>query len=225
VFATGGPAGPAEFSLAREGSSPIRVLSVCSFPILDKQGQTATALEFVQDVTPHRLLSEYREELALRDPITRLYNRRAFHLFLDRERNRARRQGHSLSLCLIDIDSFKDYNEHNGELEGDKLLNTMGGLLRSCTRREVDSVFRLEADTFSLLIPETESQAATKIRNRIRAAEQETSFPVPFSLAICVADETESGDEFYHRAAEALYLAKKTGKDQTPIGEQPRSVG
>ena len=212
AFATSQPADAVVLNRQQEPGA-VQFLEVSSFPIRDEQGEVPWALEFVRDVTAPKLLQEFREEAALRDPITGLLNRKAFHRSLDRELKRAQRQRHPTSLALIDIDSFKDYNEKHGEEAGDQLLARLGELLVRCTRKEVDRVFRLQADRFCLILPETSPQAAAQIRERIRAGEKETLFPTLFSMAVCMAAPGEAADQLYHRAEESLYLAKKTRED------------
>ena len=193
----------------RKGS--FQHLQIRSCPIMDEKGNVEYAMEFILDVTAEKLLNDFQEEAALRDPLTGLYNRKAFHLFLDREIKRIQRQGHTISLCMLDLDSFKDFNEKQGEEEGDRLLEVLGGLLIDSTRKEVDSVFRLEADRFALILPEACYDTTVKIVERIRSAQKKTRFPVAFSIAICEAVEGEEAETFYHRAEEALFRAKKKG--------------
>jgi len=186
-------------------------LEIWAYPILNESGECLYALEFFHDVTASVLLKQYQGEAHLRDPLTGLYNRKAFHLLFPRERNRAHRQGHPFSLALIDFDSFKDYNEKEGDDAGDDLLQRMGRLLIAITRREVDTVFRMEADRFALTLPETQHEEACQIGDRIRAAERQERLPVTFSLAICQAEEEEEPTALFHRVEEMLFLAKKSG--------------
>lgn len=194
---------------ARQGKH--QYLRVHSHPILDEAGKARYAVEFVQDVTSETLLKDYREEAALRDPLTGLYNRQGFNHLVVRELKRTKRQGHPLSLCLIDIDSFKDYNEKNGEKAGDALLNQLAQILGAQTRIEVDSLCRLQADTFALILPEASHDQALRIGRRIHRAAQGIQTPIAFSMAICESEDPEDPEAFYHRTAEALFQAKKSG--------------
>lgn len=182
-----------------------------AIPLADGEGRVAFILEILRDVTAEKLLARFREESNLRDPLTDLYNRRAFHQILDREQKRASRQGHTLSLCLLDLDSFKDFNEKVGNDGGDEFLNGLGRILVAQTRREVDNAFRIESDTFCLILPETSSAQAFRIAERIRSALAAMGKPVTASLAICQAKPDETAEDFYRRASDRLFLAKKAG--------------
>jgi diguanylate cyclase (GGDEF)-like protein len=210
VFDTEGCAGPVPFT--RKTQEGLRQhLQVTAHPILDEKGTSIYALEFFVDVTAQNLLTTYQEEAALRDPLTGLYNRQGFNHLFGRELKRAQRQGHALSLCLIDLDSFKDYNEKKGEKAGDDLLASFAGILIRQTRDGVDSLFRLEADTFSIILPETPHEQALRIGDRIRGAAEETPVPITFSMALCEAQRHEDPDTVFHRATDLLYEAKKAG--------------
>lgn len=183
-------------------------------PLADGRGEVDFILEILRDVTSEKLLALYREESNLRDPLTGLYNRKAFHQVLDREQRRARRQGHPVSLCLLDLDSFKDFNERVGNEAGDEFLASLGRILVAQTRHEVDNAFRIESDTFCLILPETDSSQAFRIAERIRSALAATGEPVTASLAICQAKPDETAEDFYRRAGDRLFLAKKAGGDR-----------
>ena len=176
-----------------------------------------TLIEFPPEVIDpvDMALEEYREEAALRDALTGLYNRQGFTLLLGREMKRTKRQGHPLSLCLIDLDTFKDYNERNGEEAGDALLEQLSSILVAQTRVEVDSLCRLQADTFALVLPEASHEQALRIGRRIRRAAEEGKLPILFSMAICESEGSEDADAFYHRTTDVLFQAKKGGGNQT----------
>jgi len=204
------PEGPAHLpARLREGKE--QYLECRAFPLVDLKGQVQTVVEILRDVTSEKLLFAYQEEANHRDPLTGLYNRRAFHLFLSREIKRAQRQSDTLSVCLLDLDSFKDYNEKWGNEAGDELLISMARILVAQTRREVDSAFRLQADTFSLVLPEADYEQALRVSERIRLAAASAGPAVTLSVAICQAEAGETPDSLYHRAADRLYRAKKSG--------------
>lgn len=202
--------GPATF-LRQTQKGAWQYLRVFSHPVLDDAGRPRHAVEFFVDVTSEKMLRDYKEEAALRDPLTGLYNRQGFNHHFGRELKRTRRQGHPLCLCLIDIDSFKDYNEKEGEEAGDALLGGIASILASQTRNEVDSLFRLQADTFALILPEASQEQALGIGHRIRHATEQARLPISFSMAICEAEDHEDPDAFYRRAADVLFHVKKAG--------------
>jgi diguanylate cyclase (GGDEF)-like protein len=207
-------AGPATFRRQTQAGSH-EYLQVHAHPVSDEAGKPLYAVEFIQDVTSDTLLEDYRQEAALRDSLTGLYNRQGFNHLLEREMKRTKRQGHPLSLCLIDLDTFKDYNEKHGEKAGDTLLEQLSGILVAQTRIEVDSLCRLQADTFALVLPEASHEQALRIGRRIRRAAEKAKLPIPFSMALCESEASEDADAFYHRTADVLFQAKKSGGNQT----------
>jgi len=190
-------------------------LQVHAYPVLDGEGNPSCAAEFVQDVTSERLLTDYREEAALRDPLTGFYNRQGFNHLLERELKRTKRQGHPLSLCLIDVDSFKDYNGKMGERAGDALLERLSEILAAQTRVGVDALCRLQADTFAMILPEASHPQALQIGCRVRRVAEEAQLPISFSMAVCESEDPEDADAFYHRTADTLFQAKKSGGNKT----------
>jgi diguanylate cyclase (GGDEF)-like protein len=214
VFSSAKVRGPATF-LRNDRSGKQQYLQIHARPVVSQAGDPLYAVEFIQDVTSEKLLKDHREEAVLRDPLTGLYNRQGFNQLLGRELKRTRRQGHPLSLCLIDLDSFKDYNEKKGEDAGDALLEGLTQILVAQTRTEVDSLARLQADTFALILPEAPHAQALRIGHRIRRAAEDARLPVSFSMAICESENAEDPDAFYHRAADVLFQAKKSGGNKT----------
>jgi len=214
VFGSAKVAGPVTF-LRKTPDGRQQYLRVHAHPVLDGGESPSFAAEFIQDVTSERLLKDYREEAALRDPLTGFYNRQGFNHLLERERNRTKRQGHPLSLCLIDLDSFKDYNDRKGEKAGDALLEQLAGILVAQTRVEVDALCRLQADTFALILPEASHAQALQIGSRVRRVFEEAQLPISFSMAVCESEGPEDADAFYHRTADTLFQAKKSGGNRT----------
>ncbi len=205
------PEGP--IRLTRQGPSGAQqMLRVVSHPVLDaSDGSASCAVAFLHDETAERMIEAFKEEAALRDPLTGLYNQQGFNHHMGRELSRMRRQGHALSLCLLDLDSFKDYNTRKGRQEGDRLLERFAGILTSQTRHDVDLLFRLQADTFAALLPEATHEQTLGIAKRIREAAARDRFPIPFSVAVGEAGPGSDAEAFYHRTADTLFQAKKAG--------------
>ncbi|MBK8013346.1 MAG: GGDEF domain-containing protein [Deltaproteobacteria bacterium] len=114
-----------------------------------------------------RALSAYRE-LAYRDHLTGLYNRRLFDERMAEELQRAQRAGGRLALAIIDLDNFKLVNDFAGHAVGDLLLREVGGLLRNAQRR-CDVACRLGGDEFALIFPDTGRRGAERVIGRLRA--------------------------------------------------------
>lgn len=106
-------------------------------------------------------------ELAYKDPLTSLYNRRAFIDHLEREARRAGRSGRPLSVILLDLDRLKTLNDRWGHDAGDRALCTLAEVLTHAVRR-ADVVARIGGDEFAVLLPDTPSDAARRIATRIQ---------------------------------------------------------
>lgn len=174
------------------------------------------------DVTEVKGIEAEREELlgqvqemARRDTLTGLPNRRALEEQLPREMARARRNRSPLCVAIVDIDHFKDYNDTHGHLAGDEVL-------RGCARswdealRGEDTIVRFGGEEFLVLLPDTRPEQACEIVERLRMT---TPMGQTCSAGLACWDFSESIDELLGRADQALYLAKAGGRDQ--IAEAP----
>ena len=156
-----------------------------------------------------RLAAEL-EQLAMHDPLTGLYNRRALMERLRRELRIVRRTSDTLAFAMIDVDDFKQINDTRGHAGGDAALVTIAQILRSCTR-EIDTPARFAGDEFSLILPRTDTESARSAIERIVTELRANGL----SASIGVAFTTSGDDEeaLMHRADEAVYAAKAAGKD------------
>ncbi len=164
-----------------------------------------------------RLLRErrLRQELlarSLHDSLTGLLNRRCLDQRLVEEVGRTRRQGHSLSLLILDVDRFKEYNDVSGHLEGDTVLNGLGRILTASIRRSVDSAYRFGGDEFAVLLLETDLAQALRAAERIRQAFA-TWGPGGCTVSLGVASlaDEESPESLLRRADLARFAAKRAG--------------
>jgi diguanylate cyclase (GGDEF)-like protein len=112
-----------------------------------------------------RKLAADLSEMAVRDPLTGLYNRRFFDAALTQHVETARRYGRELSLILFDLDHFKSVNDTCGHQAGDAVLKTFAMLLQK-TARKADIVCRIGGDEFAVILPETEHAGIPKIITR-----------------------------------------------------------
>lgn len=173
----------------------------------------------------HRILRERRlrqqlVELSIRDGLTRLFNRRHFHAKLESEVLRARRQGHSLSLILLDVDDLKTINDTHGHVEGDAVLVGLAGVLESSLRFGVDLAFRLGGDEFAVLLIDSDREAASTVAERIRGSAQALGEPShTLSLGIATLEHGDSAEELHRRADSALYHSKRTGGNRVTSTE------
>ena len=115
------------------------------------------------------------QKLAITDGLTQLYNSRHFYHRLEMEISRSIRYGNDLSLLLMDIDLFKQYNDEYGHLEGDKVLVKIGNIIQSCLR-QMDSAYRYGGEEFTVILPETKAEDAYTVAQRIRKAIEKHKF-------------------------------------------------
>lgn len=174
------------------------------------------------DVTEMKRIEAEREELleqvqdmARRDTLTGLPNRRALDEQLPREMARARRSLSPLCVAILDIDHFKEYNDTHGHLAGDKVLRACARAWDSCLRAE-DTIARVGGEEFLVLLPDTSAEAAAEVVERLRMA---TPMGQTCSAGLARWDYNESIRELLDRADKALYLAKAGGRNQ--LAEAP----
>ncbi|MFA5687700.1 MAG: GGDEF domain-containing protein [Kiritimatiellales bacterium] len=121
-------------------------------------------------------------ELAVRDPLTGLYNRRFFDAALAQNIEIARRYDRPLSLVLFDINKLKQINDTQGHTAGDAVLKTFAGILKQ-TARKADIVCRIGGDEFAAILPETGKAAAGKFVDRFLAALNNESLSAAAGIA------------------------------------------
>jgi diguanylate cyclase (GGDEF)-like protein len=162
------------------------------------------------------------KRLSITDGLTKLYNSRYFYNQIKAEIDRTLRYQRPLSLLLLDIDQFKDYNDSYGHLEGDKVLVGLGLVIKSCLRK-MDSAYRYGGEEFSVILPETEGGEAATVAERIRAAvESETFHPnkqkkpssITISIGVTEYYPKEDVSIFVRRADKAMYLSKEAGRNR-----------
>jgi diguanylate cyclase (GGDEF)-like protein len=188
-------------------------------------GVRVAALDYFLNVrglppTPHVHSVELLEQLyrdALIDPLTGLPNRRHYRDRLGAEIQRTLRYREPFSLALVDLDDFKLVNDRHGHAAGDRVLQRVSELIRSCLR-EVDLAARWGGEEFVLLLPATPKSAGVTVADRVRQA-VETSSAVAggVTLSAGVAACTDDGDDeesLFAYADRCLYRAKSEGKNR-----------
>jgi diguanylate cyclase (GGDEF)-like protein/PAS domain S-box-containing protein len=173
-------------------------------------------------------LLERLHEQSIRDPLTRLYNRRHFEKVLHDEVRRADRSGKPLSVIMIDVDHFKRINdtfEHEG---GDAVLQGLGETLaRSC--RDDDVPCRLGGEELALLLPgaslEVACQRAEDLREEVRALRVthagRTIHSLTISVGVAVYPDHGDAKDFVRLADRAMYRSKETGRDRVTVAPLP----
>jgi diguanylate cyclase (GGDEF)-like protein len=165
--------------------------------------------------------------LSMTDTLTGLPNRRAFDMRLALEFGRARRQGQSLSLLVLDVDYFKRYNDRYGHPAGDAALRTVAEVLMAAGSRAVDLAARIGGEEFAVLLPTTPIEGAADIAQRVQRLLAQQAVPhaesdaAPFlTVSIGIAaihGHDESSSALLERADRALYKAKAHGRNRHEI--------
>jgi diguanylate cyclase (GGDEF)-like protein len=184
--------------------------------------QLGTSLALVLVLAALRTRLEGEELLARTDALTRIANRRAFFEAASLEIERTRRHGRPLTLAYVDCDDFKDVNDRLGHVHGDRLLVIVAQTLRA-KLRVVDSVARLGGDEFGLLLPETDSDEAEALLQRVHstlaAAMMMHGWNVGFSIgAATFLTPPVSVDEAMAGADALMYAAKREAKGSIRLG-------
>jgi diguanylate cyclase (GGDEF)-like protein len=169
------------------------------------------------------------EDLAYRDELTELPNRRGSSRQLEVLISRARRHGHQLALLLIDADLFKAVNDDHGHAAGDVVLREVAHRLRERMRRE-DLVGRWGGEEFVVALPETTPDAAAAVAESLRAAIAGTPIEahgaalhvtVSIGVAAWIGEDLE---DVVDRADRALYAAKAAGRDRVVVEPAARAA-
>jgi diguanylate cyclase (GGDEF)-like protein len=181
-----------------------------------------------RELTQERVrMMEKLQRLAITDGLTKLHNSRSFYSQLEVEVDRFNRYKHPLSLLLLDIDHFKEYNDNHGHLEGDKVLVRISQLIKACLRK-LDTAYRYGGEEFTVILPETSGEEAVLVAERIRKTIQtekftpETGKEIGITISIGAAQYApeEQLSTFIQRADKAMYISKQKGRNRvTSIGD------
>jgi diguanylate cyclase (GGDEF)-like protein len=199
---------PGGKAITRESVHPIAALSA----------EAALAMEVVA-------LYGHMKIMAVTDGLTGLFNHREFYQALRRELERARRYRHTLSLLIIDVDDFKQFNDRYGHPAGDFALRRVAELLRRCARA-TDILSRYGGEEFAVILPESTPSGALMVAERIKTEVSGhnfipgSKFPVNLTVSIGIyssEDGRVSEDQLVSLADEAAYLAKNSGKNRVVV--------
>ncbi|MEA5098337.1 MAG: diguanylate cyclase [Burkholderiaceae bacterium] len=172
-----------------------------------------------------KLKTDLLESLAMLDGLTGIPNRRHFDQTLTDEWLRARRDAKPLSAIIVDIDHFKEYNDHFGHAAGDHCLTKIAELLAQTVNRAGDLVARYGGEEFVALLPDTDVQGAREVAERFRAAIESLALPHPLSSAAdhvtasigyasATPRDSNGADTLFEQADRRLYQAKGQGRNR-----------
>jgi diguanylate cyclase (GGDEF)-like protein len=198
-------------------------------PVADRQplkdgDQIKIGRSILKFMSGTNIEANYHEEiyrLMTVDALTQTYNRRYFNEALEREFNRSSRYKGALSLCLFDLDHFKKINDTHGHVAGDAVLRTVASEVKPRLRQQ-DIFARVGGEEFAALLPEVGREGALATAEKIRRIVEATVTPyegqaIPCTVSIGVATlgpHHETQTDLYSTADEALYAAKKAGRNR-----------
>jgi diguanylate cyclase (GGDEF)-like protein len=180
-------------------------------------------------LTNEYITTELRH-LAEVDPLTSVFNRRAFLTLLEKAISQAERMRQSLPVLVLDLDHFKKINDTWGHSGGDDVLRQFVALANRCLRKE-DMMGRLGGEEFAIFLPNADSPGAQAVAERLRtlvqaqpvqSGPQSIALTVSIGMALCVRGD--SADAVLKRADTAMYLAKQKGRNRVEVAETPLFV-
>ena len=168
---------------------------------------------------------EILAQMSYVDGLTSVANRRRFNEYLKEEWNRAVRSGLPLSLLILDVDFFKQFNDHYGHCAGDECLVLIAQALNSCIKRSSDLVSRYGGEEFAVVLPETGFSGAKGLAEGIRRSIQDLAIAhehsrvapqvtVSIGIACAVPTEKDTHMELVQAADNQLYEAKEAGRNR-----------
>ncbi|RJQ55791.1 MAG: sensor domain-containing diguanylate cyclase [Nitrospiraceae bacterium] len=200
-------------------------------PLRDGDNEINHLFIYVQDMTEVATYEQKLMEMNLKDGLTGIYNRRFLDEKLNEEFNRHKRYGGVFSVVMLDIDHFKSINDTYGHQCGDFILKSLSSRTSSLIRN-VDFMVRYGGEEFCCLLPETKMHDALKVAERFRVAieQQENNYDgkiIKVTISLGVAEfrkEMESAYMMFKKADEALYRAKREGRNRVMEMDWPGAV-
>jgi diguanylate cyclase (GGDEF)-like protein/PAS domain S-box-containing protein len=202
-----------------------RYLAADASPIFDDDGELAAVVQTLRDLTDEKAAQNALEQLATRDGLTGLANRRCFDDTLRAEWARAMRHRQPLSLLMVDVDNFKAFNDTNGHLGGDECLKRIATAVASEMRAN-DLVARYGGEEFAVILPNQALKGAAIVAERIRCRVEQLQVPhgsgsthvtVSIGAATAIAASDADPCQLVATADAALYRAKHMGRNRISL--------
>jgi len=195
--------------------------------VIREKGVTTKLIGFMFDISERKKLESQLVEanrklemISMRDGLTGIANRRMYDTTLNKEWSRAQRNGTPLSLLIIDIDHFKEYNDRYGHFEGDRCLQKIAETLQGIVSRATDLCARYGGEEFVILLPDTKREEAAVfaegVRERIRelgiahaSSPVDDVVTVSIGVGTMVPKKNTASSGLFQMADKMLYLAKQ----------------
>jgi len=174
-----------------------------------------------------RIIDQMRmiESIGLIDPLTKISNRRGFESRLQVEWNRAVREKTPISILMMDIDKFKNYNDAHGHQQGDAALKAFADITSKSLLRSIDFAARWGGEEFVILIPGANAEGAMNVAERVRINLEtailttdegvDTKITASIGINSIVPGADDSTEVFIKKADQALYKAKESGRNRS----------
>jgi diguanylate cyclase (GGDEF)-like protein len=209
------------FHVPQVNGKTITYLDLTFQRVYDHDKQQIGFLCVVRDVTQKRSLVQKLKALSITDDVTGLYNQRGFFRALKTEIRRCMKSHRNLSLCFLDLDNLKQFNDTYGHLSGSQALRETAGILHRSLRPNIDVCCRYGGDEFAIIMPQVSKAQAALIVERIRlllCQHFEGKMTGSFGIADN-SDRTIEATELLARADRAMYSAKFQGKNCVVVSE------
>lgn len=225
---------PLQFHDSEIGTLRVVRKTVRQFSAAELESLETFALSIAARLNEATITSEkdHYASLAGIDPLTGIPSRREFSARFEAEWSRGVRQGGLLSAMMIDVDFFKQYNDHHGHIAGDACLHMIAQILTQCTSRPGDTVARYGGEEFAIILPQTDNAGAVALAERMRSAvaaqriAHDGAVLEVVTVSIGVATQTPlqstTSSELLEMADIALYSAKQAGRN-TVVGDRYRT--
>jgi diguanylate cyclase (GGDEF)-like protein/PAS domain S-box-containing protein len=205
--------------------------------VRDDNGEVDSLIGFMFDISERKkteeqllTLQKQLEEYSYKDGLTGVANRRMFDSVLATEWANAQRTLQPLSLILLDIDHFKQFNDHYGHIQGDDCLKSVGQALSLAASRPRDFLGRFGGEEFVLVLPETDEAAARHIAERCRQQVRQQRIPherssvssmltISLGVGTIVPGAHDRPLDFLNAVDKLLYQAKQLGRDRSQVAK------
>jgi len=202
-----------------------------------KDGEVEALVGFMFDISERKKTEEHLirlqkqlEEYSFQDGLTGIANRRMFDTVLEREWSNAQRTGLPLSLLIMDIDYFKQYNDHYGHIQGDECLRRVAQTLSRAANRPRDFIARIGGEEFVWLLPESDAESARLVARKCLHLIRQQQIPHEFStvsalvtlslgVGTTVVHLGDSAVNFVEQVDKLLYRAKHNGRMRAEFGD------
>jgi diguanylate cyclase (GGDEF)-like protein/PAS domain S-box-containing protein len=188
--------------------------------VREEDGSPRHFISQIQDISARKRLEAHTYELANRDAITSLYNRRRFEEELRRQIARCREEGESAALLLLDLDRFKSVNDSAGHAAGDRLIKLVGQTLDERIR-EPDIAARIGGDEFAVVLRDIDLAQARTVAEELRLAiaAAEAGRDCTASVGLCrLHGDVPDAETCFRAVDRAMYRAKGQGRDRVVVG-------